>query len=410
MTKNCNGTGKSSSHKKTVLPQKELFVNNVSIIILTYNQWHHTKRCLQSVLNNTNIAGLEVIVVDNASDDETITQLAKWDHPALKVITSPINLGYAGGNNLGCHHASGEYLVLLNNDTIVPPGWLERLLSPIACNTHIGLAGPVTNNSYGEQKLDLCIYDPSTGADAYWLREFYRLNHGNMRFTNYLSFFCVAMRKAVFEDIGELDNNFSVGMFEDTDYCERIKTAGYLLAVAEDAFVFHYGSASFSDIDHTVYQSILSQNRDYYERKWHKQWQPRPVVSPFLNSDPKQIAAALARTARRCVLLLYGYSWWGAENRCLQLAEGVLNEGAFVFVQTPSYYGKQIYGIRQAGPSFLLTNRIELLEHAAIDTVIYCGETVIHRNLQAKVVILDRLSYSQTEYQQIGTGLKNQNT
>lgn len=386
-------TGRQAT-KNATIPTEGPPIKNVSIVILAYNNWEHTRQCLQSVLENSCVPGLEVLVVDNGSSDDTASQLSQWTHPALKVITLPSNMGFSGGNNLGCRQAKGDYLVLLNNDTIVPPGWLQRLLRPLAENRGIGLAGPVTNRCFSEQELDLTVCDSSTGADLCWLREFYRFNRGNMRFAPFLSFFCVALRKSLFREIGELDEQFHVGFFEDNDYCERVKAAGYRLAVAEDAFVYHHGSVSFHQLDAPVFQSVFQTNKERFERKWHTTWQGAPRPSPELAAGSIKLSPASAGPGKRCILLLSGRPWWGAVNRCTELAYSYLHSGNLVILNTPAYYGIKLYGLRQAGPLFYLTNSTELLEMYTFDTIIYCGETTRHEKLRANNVYIDRLSYS----------------
>ncbi|MDW7684972.1 MAG: glycosyltransferase family 2 protein [Bacillota bacterium] len=382
---------KQQSAKKGYSPKNPL----ISIIIPAFNQWPYTRQCLQSVLNNTCFPGLEVVLVDNASTDQTKEQLAQWVHPALRVISSSVNLGFSGGMNLGLRHANGDYLILLNNDTIVPQGWLKRLLRPLG-NPDIGLAGPVTNYSLNEQKLDLVPADPIQGADASWLNEIYRFNQGSLRFTEFLTFFCTAMRRDLFETVGQMDEQFTVGLFEDNDYCERVKAAGYKLVIVDDAFVYHHGSISFNNMERHLYQSILLRNRVYYETKWRKPWQPVRHATPLQNNDPQEVADALSATEKQCVLLLSGRPWHGATGRCAQLVHSFLQKGKLVIVCAPSYYGRKIFGIRQAGRYFFLTNQTMLLEKSKIETIVYCGETTNYKNLKAERIYMDHLSYRST--------------
>jgi GT2 family glycosyltransferase len=82
------------------------------------------------------------------------------------------------------------------------------------------------------------------------------------------------MRREVFDEIGELDEAFGIGMFEDDDYCRRIQSAGYRTVCAEDSFVHHYGQASFKKlIDSGEYQAIWDRNQAYFEKKWGA-WTP----------------------------------------------------------------------------------------------------------------------------------------
>ena len=83
-----------------------------------------------------------------------------------------------------------------------------------------------------------------------------------------LAFFCVAMRRQVYQEVGGLDESFGLGFFEDDDYCNRVRAAGWDLAIAEDVFVHHHLSASFDKMNNSTRQALFEKNREIYERKW----------------------------------------------------------------------------------------------------------------------------------------------
>ena len=117
---------------------------SVSIIIPVFNQVNFTSHCLETLYANTPISlGFEVIVVDNASTDETAAFLTKAvrHYPGLKVVSNPENLMFSGGCNCGARAAHGEYLLFLNNDTEPHPGWLEPLIGMAAADETIGVIG-----------------------------------------------------------------------------------------------------------------------------------------------------------------------------------------------------------------------------------------------------------------------------
>src|SRR5207248_2802869 len=97
----------------------------VSVIVLTYNNWEYTNACLFALRSCSDYPNLEIIVVDNASSDETRDRLRELEgqDDRLRVILSDTNLGFAGGNNIGLRAARGEYVIILNNDTVVTRGW-----------------------------------------------------------------------------------------------------------------------------------------------------------------------------------------------------------------------------------------------------------------------------------------------
>jgi len=116
----------------------------VSIIILNYNGIQHIEQCLKSVLNS-NYENFEVIFVDNASTDGSYEYVVNTfgNYPRLKIIRNSSNLGFSGGNNIGIKYARGEYIVLLNNDTVVESDWLKNIIPVLEKHRDIALAQPV---------------------------------------------------------------------------------------------------------------------------------------------------------------------------------------------------------------------------------------------------------------------------
>jgi O-antigen biosynthesis protein len=380
---------------------KGLINNNlfpkISIIIVTFNNWGYTKQCLESIFMHTNYPNLEIIIIDNSSSDETTYELAKINHPNLKVHYSSTNLGFAMANSLGCSMSSGKYIVLLNNDTIVQEEWLERLLTPLIENDSLGIVGPMSNNVGNDQMLDHFIEDPRYGADKVWLANFYSFYHGRLRFTELLGFFCVAMKREVFENVGQLDSGYQVGMFEDDDYCERVLNAGYQLAIVEDAFVYHHGSASFKKLPQSEYNRIFETNKRYFENKWNKKWElPKSPASIFhLVSDSIKTAEIINNSKQNKILILGSKHWVMDKTLWQEIAKSYISDHNLVLTYALSYLGSDIHGIRKIGPSCYFTNRIDWLKEAKFDQIIYCGETNVYHNIRAKEIIIEKSCYEE---------------
>lgn len=271
----------------------------VSIIVLTYNNLDITRQCLESILAKTTVdenfqqnssinlpAGdhrppaYELILVDNASSDETPQYLKEFAaaHANVKLILNDINQGFARGNNQGAALAEGEYLVFLNNDTVVTNGWLSGLLRALQL-PGVGMAGPVTNMVGNEARI-LVDYTDLVEMDEFAAR--YTSQHQNVIFdVRMLAWFCVAIRRDVFGKVGPLDERFELGMFEDDDYALRLSASGYRLVCTEEVFVHHWGSAGFSVVNYAQYWNTFSANLRKFEEKWHVRWQP-PTYRPEL--------------------------------------------------------------------------------------------------------------------------------
>jgi GT2 family glycosyltransferase len=245
---------------------------SVSVVVLTYNNWDYTAACLASLRAWSDYANLEIIVVDNASTDETrdrLERMARHD-PRLRVILNDTNLGFAAGNNVGIRAATGDYVILLNNDTYVTRGWVRDLIRPMQLDPTIGLVGPLTNNIGNEQKIRLVYGSMAEMQEK--ARGFVRQRLRRTVETDNLAFFCVAMRRAVIDQVGLLDEAYGIGFFEDDDYCRRVRQAGYRMVIADDVFIHHHLSASFDTLGAQA-SELMTRNRALFESRWGP-WTP----------------------------------------------------------------------------------------------------------------------------------------
>ena len=249
-----------------------------SVVIITYNNLRLNQECLNSIFSKTRYNNYEVVVVDNASSDGTPAYLKEISklHPNMKVVLNQENRGFAGGNNDGIRISEGEYIVLLNNDTVVTPYWLDDLISHLK-DDRIGMVGPVTNCIANEAQI-CTTYTDYSGLDEFAAR-YTNVHKGEIFDISVLAMFCVAMTRTTYQKVGEIDEAFGMGMFEDDDYAQRIREQGLRVVCAEDAFVHHVGKQSFSKIDDETYNTLFEKNKAIYESK-HGTWVPhkrRPI-------------------------------------------------------------------------------------------------------------------------------------
>lgn len=244
-----------------------------SIVIVTYNNLALTRKCVDSVLSAGGYVRIELVLVDNASTDQTPEYLRELEqtHPNVRVILNETNRGFSAANNQGLRAATGEYLVLLNNDTVVTDGWLRTMINHLRRDASIGILGPVTNNIGNEARIELDYGDLDQMRTA--AARYTRRHAGETFDINVLAFFCVAFSRATFEQVGLLDEGFGLGFFEDDDYCQRIKQIGKRVVCAEDVFVHHELSASFNKLASQRKQELFEKNKAYYESKWGE-WKP----------------------------------------------------------------------------------------------------------------------------------------
>ncbi|MEO6102584.1 MAG: glycosyltransferase [Pseudoxanthomonas sp.] len=267
------------AHRADALDEalRALVEPRVSVVVLTYNNLSFTKACLDSIESYSDYAELEVIVVDNASSDGSREYLVDWvaqtsaaGH-SRRLLLNDANLGFAAGNNVGLRVATGDVLVMLNNDTYVTPGWVRSLCNHLRRNPRLGLVGPVTNNIGNEARIEIDYADMAqmiSNAGRYTRR-----HPGREHAMKTVAFFCVALPRAVYQQIGGLDEDFGQGFFEDDDYCRRAEAAGWQIACAEDVFVHHHLSASFNQVQPESRAELFRRNKAIYEGKWGA-WQP----------------------------------------------------------------------------------------------------------------------------------------
>ncbi len=252
------------------VPQSRDSPSLTSIVIVTHNQISYTKECLESIRMRTNVP-FELIVVDNGSTDQTVEYLRGCAD--VRLIENTENRGFPAAANQGIAVASGDQILLLNNDTLVTTGWLTRMLDALHSSDAVGLVGPLSNNISGQQQIEVS-YDDLAQLDGFaWdLSQRQR----NVRIpTDRLVGFCFLFKREVLDSIGLLDEQFGVGNFEDDDFCRRAADAGYKCLIATDSFVHHFGSVTFkaSGVD---FGSLLRTNQEKYDQKWGPQQPHQP--------------------------------------------------------------------------------------------------------------------------------------
>ena len=245
----------------------------VSAIVLTYNNLDLTKACLDSLEQHSDDVDLEIVVVDNKSTDGSPEFLSAWaaSRTNVKLILNDDNRGFAGGNNQGLEAATGDYLVIQNNDTVVTQGWAGRLVNHLRNAPEIGIIGPSTNNIGNEARVPTHYKTlADMPAEAVNITE-RRL--GKRFELQTVAFFCTMLPRSTYEKCGPMSLDYGLGFFEDDDYCRMVEQAGLKVVCAEDVFVHHHLSASFNKLGDERKRALMEKNRAIYEAKWGP-WKP----------------------------------------------------------------------------------------------------------------------------------------
>jgi len=238
----------------------------VSLVVLGFRNFDVTTRtCLDSLKTWIDDPEIEIIVIDNGSDDDSALKTAAWcsKNPKVKLLLSDINRGYSGGMNWGAAHACGQWLFLVNNDTIFPPYTLNALKQVIRnAPSDLAMIGPVTNSAGNGQRL----WKPDATAME-WLKIGEWLNSnptGQLMPTYRCDFFCIAIRHDVWNELGGLDLAFGLGYYEDFDFSLRLRQTGYQQKITEDVFIFHSGSATFRN--NSAARQLINRNKKMLQR------------------------------------------------------------------------------------------------------------------------------------------------
>lgn len=233
-----------------------------SIIIPCFNNLRYTRECIEHLTRNTKTP-YELIVVDNGSTDGTAAYVKK--NTKARLIENRDNLGFAKAINQGMRAARGEFMVWLNNDVIVTPGWLEGLIACAERSPRIGAVGPCTNETVGYQKVARAPYRGD--KELYRFAQAWSLKNGGRAIAAHrLVGFCLLLKREAVKQVGLLDKRFGLGCYEDYDYCLRLRQAGYDLTCALDVFVHHHGHKSFKNDKAMLSQA--ARNRDLFLEKW----------------------------------------------------------------------------------------------------------------------------------------------
>jgi GT2 family glycosyltransferase len=250
-------------------------IKKVSIITVNFNQPAVTESLLHSIAQTNRYPNIEIIVVDNGSkEDHTV----RWtiQYPTIQFIRSDRNLGFAGGNNLGIAAATGDYFFLVNNDTEFTEGLVSVLVDTLEQNPGIGMVSPkiryfdapqvlqyagftplnyctARNRCIGQFETDHGQYDAVTGPTAF--------AHGA----------AMMVRRAAIEKAGLMFDNYFL-YYEELDWCERIRKAGFSIWIQMQALVYHKESVSVGQKS-ALKEYFMNRNRLLFIRRNANAWQ-----------------------------------------------------------------------------------------------------------------------------------------
>lgn len=226
----------------------------LSISIVNYNAKEYLQQCLQSILASGCKSPMEIIVVDNHSDDESVHMMSE-EFPTVTLIQNARNEGFIKANNKGLRASRGKYVLSLNNDTVVRPGALDSLVDFMESHPETGACGPKVLNPNGSLQNQCRRGFPTPMSAIYYFLRLHKLFPRNEKFGHYLmshldpdqvgeidslSGACMMVRRDVMDQVGLMDESYTM-YGDDLDWCYRIKNAGWKIHYVPHAVIMHYG-------------------------------------------------------------------------------------------------------------------------------------------------------------------------
>jgi len=241
----------------------------VSIVIPVYNKILYTLNCLDSILEHTTDISYEVIVVDDKSTDSTPKRLAEVTN--IKVIRADKNQGFVGSCNAGAAEARGEYIMFLNNDTKVTPGWLSKLAVTLDRDAFCGGVGSKLVYPDGRlQEAGGIIWEDASGWNYGKFDNPEKPEYNYVREVDYCSGAALMVRRSLLEKLGGLDERYAPAYWEDADLCFAIRRLGYRVLYQPASVVVHFEGISAG----TSTASGMKKHQDLNTPTFIEKWRP----------------------------------------------------------------------------------------------------------------------------------------
>lgn len=284
----------------------------VSIIILNYNGKRWLKKCLPTI-KKIKYKPLEVLIVNNGSTDDS-SEFIKKNFPWIKITELKKNRGFAGANNIGVRKATGKYVLLLNNDTMVTPGFLKPIVERMENDKTIGVIQPILRSLRKKTVLDAGpSFFTSTGfMYHYGYYQFYKkLQYNREYFVYSAKGACLFTIRKDYLRLGGLDEDF-ITYVEESDYCHRVWLSGKKVLYLPESHIYHWGGGDMSVMEKsetTLYRSF--KNRYYSYIKNFSLLELLKLLPVHFLFCEAMIFSALSRgILRNAAAAQLGTLWW----------------------------------------------------------------------------------------------------
>jgi len=239
----------------------------VSIIIPVFNQWEFTEKCIASVAHSARGIEYELILADDCSTDETIHAHEKFTN--LRVVKTSKNYGFLKNCNNAALHAKGDYLVFLNNDTVVHENWLQAMLETMETDPVIGLTGSKLVYPDGKlQEAGGIIWQDGSGWNFGRLDDPEKPEYNYVKEVDYISGASIMVRSSLWNEIGGFDERYVPAYCEDSDLAFEVRARGYKVIYTPFSLVTHFEGQSHGTDDTSEGKKHQIVNNEKFYRKW----------------------------------------------------------------------------------------------------------------------------------------------
>ena len=246
----------------------------VSVIIPVFNQVECTKKCVDAIERNTMYPNYEVVIVNNASTDGTadFLQQVESKDSHFHAIHSDENLGFVDGCNLAAEQARGKYILFLNNDTEVNPGWLEQLVAFAESHDDCGAVGSKLIYPDGTlQEAGGMIFSDGSGGNFGRTKDPSGAAYNEVMEVDYCSGASLLVKTELFKKLGGFDRRYVPAYSEDADLCFALRKEGYKVYYQPESSVVHYESITSGTDDNAGFKRYLGINRRKFIEKWNQE-------------------------------------------------------------------------------------------------------------------------------------------
>lgn len=246
---------------------------DLSIIVINFNTRDLTVKCLESVFKYTSGIKFEVIVIDNNSDDGSVLTINRIFKNKVKIIKNKENLGFGKANNQGMQIAEGRYVCLLNSDTLLIGNLFDKVIewfegqALVDVGSKVGMVGvKLLNPDRSEQESFGSFPTLLRVARTVFLGHFLPVHlPDETRKVDWVKGACMILKKEVFETVGGFDENIFMYV-EETEWCYRVRKAGYQIVYWPQAAIIHYGGASSKAGNRAIFGHIFNGYRYFYKK------------------------------------------------------------------------------------------------------------------------------------------------